>query len=131
MAGARTGEGFDPIAMEVFSNRLLSITEDMGNILIRSSFSTNIKERRDCSAGLFDARGRCICQASHMPMHLGSLLGSTRAVLDRYSIDDMVEGDAFICNDVYLANGTHQADSWPCITTGATGVKRSRSFATH
>jgi N-methylhydantoinase B len=100
----------DPIAMEVFSNRLLSITEDMGNILIRSSFSTNIKERRDCSVGLFDGRGRCICQASHMPMHLGSLLGSTRAVLERYSIDDMKEGDAFICNDVYLANGTHQPD---------------------
>ena len=107
-----TGSGrvIDPIAMEVFSNRLLSITEDMGNILIRSSFSTNIKERRDCSVGLFDGRGRCICQASHMPMHLGSLLGSTRAVLERYSIDDMVEGDAFICNDVYLANGTHQPD---------------------
>ena len=107
-----TGSGrvIDPIAMEVFSNRLLSITEDMGNILIRSSFSTNIKERRDCSVGLFDGRGRCICQASHMPMHLGSLLGSTRAVLERYSIDNMVEGDAFICNDVYLANGTHQPD---------------------
>ena len=45
----------DPIAMEVFSNRLLSITEDMGSTLIRSSFSTNIKERKDCSVGLFDA----------------------------------------------------------------------------
>ena len=114
MARAKTDEVrdrvVDPIAMEVFSNRLLSITEDMGNILIRSSFSTNIKERRDCSVGLFDGRGRCICQASHMPMHLGSLLGSTKAVLERYSIDDMKEGDAFICNDVYLANGTHQPD---------------------
>ena len=89
MTRTRTGKAtgrdrvIDPIAMEVFSNRLLTITEDMGNILIRSSFSTNIKERRDCSVGLFDARGRCICQASHMPMHLGSLLGSTRAVLER------------------------------------------------
>ena len=46
----------DPIAMEVFSNRLLSITEDMNNTLVRSSFSTNIKERRDCSVGLFDGR---------------------------------------------------------------------------
>ena len=100
----------DPIAMEVFNNRLLSITEDMGNILIRSSFSTNIKERRDCSVGLFDARGRCICQASHMPMHLGSLWGSTRAVLARFPVGAIAEGDAFICNDVYLANGTHQPD---------------------
>jgi len=50
----------DPILMEVFSNRLLSITEEMGSNLIRASFSTNIKERRDCSVGLFDAAGRLI-----------------------------------------------------------------------
>lgn len=101
---------FDPILTEVFSNRLLSITEDMGNTLIRSSFSTNIKERRDCSVGLFDYKGRCIAQASHMPMHLGSLLGSVEAVLEVRKIDDMVDGDAFICNDVFLAGGTHQPD---------------------
>src|SRR4051794_37631171 len=77
----------DPIAMEVFANRLLSISEEMGNALIRSSFSTNIKERQDASVGLLDARGRCITQAAHMPMHLGSLLGSTLAVLDRYKIE--------------------------------------------
>jgi N-methylhydantoinase B len=58
----------DPIAMEVFSNRLLSITEDMGNTLIRSSFSTNIKERKDCSVGLFDVAGRLVAQASHIPL---------------------------------------------------------------
>ena len=111
MSDGQRGERIhDPIAMEVFNNRLLSVTEDMGNILIRSSFSTNIKERRDCSVGLFDARGRCACQASHVPMHLGSLLGSTRAVLERYAVDEMLEGDAFICNDVYLAGGTHQPD---------------------
>jgi N-methylhydantoinase B len=101
---------FDPIAMEVFSNRLLSITEDMGNNLIRSSFSTNIKERRDCSVGLFDGRGRLICQASHVPLHLGSLMGGVTAVLKRYRIEDMREGDAFICNDPFLAGGTHLSD---------------------
>ena len=105
-----TGEGFDPIAMEVFNNRLLSITEDMGNILIRSSFSTNIKERRDCSVGLFDARGRLIAQGSHVPLHLGSLLGSVEAVLERYTIDAMLEGDAYILNDPYMAGGTHMPD---------------------
>ncbi len=104
------GSTFDPILTEVFGNRLLTITEDMGNTLIRSSFSTNIKERRDCSVGLFDYRGRCVAQASHMPMHLGSLLGSVEAVLEACAIEDMVEGDAFICNDVFLAWGTHQPD---------------------
>jgi N-methylhydantoinase B len=101
---------FDPVAMEVFSNRLLSITEDMGNNLIRSSFSTNIKERRDCSVGLFDRQGRLICQASHIPLHLGSLLGGVTALLKRYTIEQMQEGDAFICNDPFLAGGTHLSD---------------------
>ncbi len=101
---------FDPVAVEVFSNRLLSITEDMGNTLIRSSFSTNIKERRDCSVGLFDGAGRLVAQASHVPLHLGSLMGGVQAVLDVYSTRDMAAGDAFICNDPYLAGGTHMPD---------------------
>lgn len=100
----------DPIAMEVFSNRLLSITEDMGNTLIRSSFSTNIKERKDCSVALFDAAGRLVAQASHIPLHLGSLDGSVRAVLAHTPVERMKDGDAFICNDPYLANGTHMPD---------------------
>ncbi len=100
----------DPIATEVFSNRLLSITEDMGNTFVRSSFSTNIKERKDCSVGLFDDRGRLIAQGSHVPLHLGSLVGGVEAVLARYSVDKMRDGDAFICNDPYLAGGTHMPD---------------------
>ena len=100
----------DPIAMEVFSNRLLSITEDMGSTLIRSSFSTNIKERKDCSVGLFDAAGRLIAQASHIPLHLGSLLGSVQAVLARHDVAGMRDGDAFVLNDPYLAGGTHMPD---------------------
>ncbi|HET7880212.1 MAG TPA: hydantoinase B/oxoprolinase family protein [Acetobacteraceae bacterium] len=100
----------DPNAMEVFSSRLLSITEDMGNALIRSSFSTNIKERKDCSVALFDAGGRLIAQASHIPLHLGSLLGSVTAVLARHRITDMQDGDAFVLNDPYLAGGTHMPD---------------------
>ena len=100
----------DPIAMEVFANRLLAITEEMGHVLIRASFSTNIKERKDCSVGMFDVKGRCIAQAAHMPMHLGSLMGAVLTVLERYRPEDMREGDAFICNDVFLARGTHQPD---------------------
>lgn len=100
----------DPVTMEVFSNRLLSITEDMGNLLIRASFSTNIKERRDCSVGLFHADGRLIAQAAHIPLHLGSLMGGVEAVLRRWPVERMREGDAFMCNDPYLAGGTHMPD---------------------
>ena len=112
--GAGRGDGvaraFDPIAMEVFGNRLLSITEDMNNTLVRSSFSTNIKERRDCSVALFDGRGRLVAQGTQIPLHLGSLDGGIRALLSRVAADPVAEGDAFICNDPYLANGTHLPD---------------------
>ncbi len=100
----------DPIAMEVFSNRMLSITEDMNNTLVRSSFSTNIKERRDCSVALFDGVGRLIAQGTQIPLHLGSLNGGVAAVLAHCPVERMRDGDVFICNDPYLANGTHLPD---------------------
>lgn len=108
--GTADGQLFDPIAMEVFSNRLLSITEDMGNRLVRASFSPNIKERKDCSVAMFDAKGRLIAQAAHIPMHLGSLSGGVETVLGSYGLDNVRKGDAFICNDAYLAGGTHAPD---------------------
>ncbi|MCC7486066.1 MAG: hydantoinase B/oxoprolinase family protein [Burkholderiales bacterium] len=111
MDGTREDSGLlDPISMEVFSNRLLSITEDMNNTLVRSSFSTNIKERKDCSVALFDGRGRLIAQGAQIPVHLGSLHGGVTALLDAWPVARMREGDAFICNDPYLANGTHLPD---------------------
>jgi N-methylhydantoinase B len=106
----KSTQQFDSIAMEVFSNRLLSITEDMAINMMRSSFSSQIKERRDFSVGLFDARGRLVAQGTHIPLHLGSLMGSVEAVLARYTLEEMKEGDAFICNDPYLAGGTHLPD---------------------
>ena len=102
--------GFDAIAMEVFSNRMLSITEEMAITMVRSSFSSQIKERRDFSVGLFDAGGRLIAQGSHMPIHLGSLMGAMQAVLKRYPVEEIQPGDSFICNDPYLAGGTHLPD---------------------
>src|SRR5207237_291622 len=77
---------------------------------IRASFSTNIKERRDCSVGLFDAAGRLIAQAAHIPLHLGSLLGAVEAVRHDFPLAEMRDGDAFLCNDPYLAAGTHMPD---------------------
>ncbi|WP_258002281.1 hydantoinase B/oxoprolinase family protein [Burkholderia sp. WAC0059] len=101
---------YDPVGMEVFSNRLLSITEDMNNTLVRSSFSTNIKERRDCSVALFDARGRLVVQGTQIPMHLGSLDGAVKAVREQYPGDAIRPGDVFVCNDPYLAGGSHLPD---------------------
>ena len=66
----------DPITVEVIGSALSSITEEMGEALIRASYSTNIKERRDCSTALFDIHGNTLCQAEHIPMHLGSFIGA-------------------------------------------------------
>jgi N-methylhydantoinase B len=100
----------DAIQMEVFSNRLLAIAEDMGSILIRSSFSTNIKERKDCATAIFDAKGRLVAQADLIPIHLCAMMGGVQAILRRYKPAELAPGDAFICNDPYLAGGSHLPD---------------------
>jgi N-methylhydantoinase B len=66
----------DPITVEVIGSAMSSIVEEMGEALVRASFSTNIKERRDCSTALFDRHGTTLCQAEHIPMHLGSFIGT-------------------------------------------------------
>ena len=65
----------DPITIEVIGAAMASIVEETGETLIRASHSTNIKERRDCSTALFNAAGETLCQAEHIPIHLGSFIG--------------------------------------------------------
>jgi N-methylhydantoinase B len=93
------------IELQVLGNSLRSIAEEMGAILIRSAFSPNIKERRDCSTALFDERGRMIAQAEHIPVHLGSLPDAVAAVREH----DPGADDVFVLNDPY-AGGTHLPD---------------------
>ena len=100
----------DAIMVEVIGNAISSIAEEMGETLVRSSYSTNIKERRDCSTALFDAQGRTIYQAEHIPIHLGSLIGVVEAVLERYPGTEIQDGDTFIGNDAYTGGGTHLPD---------------------
>ena len=100
----------DAVALEVFSNALLSIAEEMGALLIRTAYSTNIKERHDASTAIFDCTGRLVAQAEHIPIHLGAMLSAIRHVLKRYPASDMRPGDAFIANDPYNGGGTHLAD---------------------
>ena len=93
------------IELQVLGSALRSIAEEMGAVLIRSAFSANIKERRDCSTGLFDEQGRMIAQAEHIPVHLGALPDAVAAVRDH----DPGPDDVFILNDPY-AGGTHLPD---------------------
>ena len=93
------------IRLQVVGYALRAVAQEMGAALIRSAFSANIKERRDCSTAIFDAAGRMTAQAEHMPVHLGAMPASVAAVLE---LDPGPE-DVFILNDPY-AGGTHLPD---------------------
>ena len=93
------------IELQVVGSALRSLAEEMGAVLIRSAFSANIKERRDCSTALFDERGRMIAQAEHIPVHLGALPDAVAAVQAQEPAPD----DVFVLNDPY-AGGTHLPD---------------------
>jgi N-methylhydantoinase B len=100
----------DPVTVEVIGSALSSIVEEMGEALIKASYSTNIKERRDCSTALFDLDGRTLCQAEHIPMHLGSFLDLIPHIMKRHPVADMRPGDVFCGNDAYEGGGTHLPD---------------------
>ncbi len=94
-----------PIQLQVIGAALRSIAEEMGAVLIRSSFSANIKERRDCSTALFDERGRMVAQAEHIPVHLGAMPDAVAAVMQL----GLEIGQVAILNDPYTG-GTHLPD---------------------
>ena len=97
--------GLDPVTLSVLASALSGIAEEMGAVLIRGAYSSNVKERRDCSAALFDAGGRMVAQAEHIPVHLGAMPESVAAVIER----EPAPGDVFAVNDPY-SGGTHLPD---------------------
>jgi N-methylhydantoinase B len=125
----------DPIELEVFRHLFAAVAEEMGERLMRSAYSPNIKERRDFSCALFDARGEMLAQAAHIPVHLGSTPMAVRAVIDAFGLDNHLKkvsdtikreekryptpleagagaapiGAVYVLNDPY-AGGTHLPD---------------------
>lgn len=110
-AGDETGStrdssaDIDPVTLEILRNQLESIAEEMGHVLITGSYSPNIKERQDCSTALFDAKGRMVAQAEHIPVHLGAMPDAVDVVMDK----NPKPGDVFIVNDPFVG-GTHLPD---------------------
>jgi N-methylhydantoinase B len=98
----------DPISLEVFKNMFISVSEVMGVALQRTSYSPNIKERRDFSCAIFDPQGQMVAQAAHQPVHLGAMPASVQAALDTFP-ESLRPGDMVILNDPYLG-GTHLPD---------------------
>jgi N-methylhydantoinase B len=98
----------DPITLEVVRNALVGIAEEAGAALRRTAYSPNIKERIDCSTAVFDAEGRMVAQAEHIPVHLGSMPMSVLAA--RQGFDDQLNpGDQVLVSDPF-AGGTHLPD---------------------
>ena len=97
---------FDPTTLEIYRALFTSVAEEMGIALRRTAFSPNIKERRDYSCAVFDAKGRVIAQGDHMPVHLGSMPMAVAAALNEIEIR---AGDVVAVNDPF-AGGTHLPD---------------------
>ena len=97
----------DPVTLELFNRRFMGVAEAMGAALERTAHSVNIKERLDFSCALFDADGGLVANAPHMPVHLGSMGASVRAVKARHPV--LRPGEAFALNNPY-AGGTHLPD---------------------
>jgi N-methylhydantoinase B/oxoprolinase/acetone carboxylase alpha subunit len=103
---SRTNTAINAIELELFRHFLVSIAEEMGVVLRRSSYSANIKERRDYSCAIYDARGETVAMGDHMPVHLGAMplsVSSVRAALD------LGPGDVALVNDPFRG-GTHLPD---------------------
>jgi len=93
------------VELQVIGSALRAVAEEMGAVLIRSAFSANIKERRDCSTAIFDEAGRMIAQAEHIPVHLGAMPDAVAAAMSL----NLVAGQVCILNDPYTG-GTHLPD---------------------
>jgi len=102
----------DALTLELFSNRFTAIAEQMGTRLQQTSSSVNIKERLDFSCALFDAAGRLVVNAPHMPVHLGSMDRSVEAII-RQNKGRIKAGDVFALNAPYNG-GTHLPDITVC-----------------
>ena len=93
------------VELQVIGAALRAVADEMGAVLVRSAFSPNVKERRDCSTALFDEAGEMVAQAEHIPVHLGAMPHAVAAVLEH----DPKPGETWILNDPY-AGGTHLPD---------------------
>ncbi len=105
---AAIGTSVDPVMLEIFNNLFMSIAEQMGSTLEKTSHSVNIKERLDFSCALFDQQGRRIANAPHMPVHLGSMGESVETVIAANG-KSMRPGDVYVLNAPYNG-GTHLPD---------------------
>ena len=100
-------EKLDPVRLEVLGNRFMSMAEQMGVVLRKTALSTNIKERLDYSCAVFDGEGGLVANAPHIPVHLGAMAATVKAVLDDF--ESLSPGDVVVTNDPF-SGGSHLPD---------------------
>ena len=105
------GTKADPVLLEIFNNLFMSIAEQMGVTLQNTAYSVNIKERLDFSCAVFDAEGRLVANAPHMPVHLGSMDRSVETIIRQNA--QIKPGDVYALNAPYNG-GTHLPDITVC-----------------
>ena len=98
----------DPITVSVIQHRLSAIVEEMGEAMLRTSYSQILNSSRDFSTALCGADGALVAQAEHIPVHVGALSWATEAVIEFFR-DDVHKGDVFLLNDPYFG-GSHLPD---------------------
>ena len=98
------------IQIELLRNALGSIVDETYIALMKSAYSTNIKERRDHSTAIFDVTGRVVVQGESLPLHLASMLGLVEIVLERSRDDPLRPGDMIVSNDPFVGRGSHLPD---------------------
>ena len=100
----------DAITTEIIAHRLRAATDEMWGTLIKTAYSPNIKERKDCSVACFTAAGELISLSAASPLHLSSLMGMVQNLTTRFSPAEMKPGDVFLTNDPYVGGGSHLPD---------------------
>jgi N-methylhydantoinase B len=106
---SRGADGVDPVTLEVARNSCAAVAEEMNATLVRTAYSPNVTERRDCSCAVFDADGGLFAQAENIPVHLGAMPFSVAAALEAFPADDLAPGDAVLLNDPFRG-GAHLPD---------------------
>lgn len=105
-SGCSITSAMNPIELSIFSSRIAAVSDEMGAVLKRAAFSTNIKDRLDYSCAVFDAAGALCAQAAHIPVHLGSMAYAMADLVERV---EWAPGDMVVLNDPFLG-GTHLPD---------------------
>jgi N-methylhydantoinase B len=101
----------DPITIEIVASAFRSVVDETFIALMKSAYSTNIKERHDHSTAICDRAGRLIVQADmSLPIHIASMTGLMETILAKYPAEQIEQGDLFVANDPHVAGGTHLPD---------------------